>query len=156
LWFPFGVCIKVDLSASRAGTVLLKDELFLIRSEARIVWCHVLTPQSVSPARGAAAADVATAYLNEHVLQRRSPWLGLLLDIRKGPSVFGPVTRAAMQRMFEHADRAHKRVAVLVGASPVQRTQFSELAEQYAPSYCRVSDTEPAALDWVMGTTAPG
>jgi hypothetical protein len=156
LWFQFGVSIPVGLSASRAGTVLVKDELFLIRSEARVIWCHVLTPRSVSPARGAAAAEAMAAYLIEHVLERRSPWLGLVIDTRKGPSVFGPVTRAAVQRMFEHAERARKRVAVLIGVSPVQRTQFSELAEQSAPSYCRVTDMEPAALDWIVGTLAPG
>jgi hypothetical protein len=145
----------MDVPAQRVGTVLVKDELFLIRSEARTVWCHVLTPPGVSPTRGAAAAETMGAYLIEHVLQRRSPWLGLVLDIRKGPSVFGPVTRAAVQRMFEHAEQARKRVGVLVGASPVQRTQFSELAAQSAPLYCRVTDVEPAALDWVTDAVAP-
>jgi NAD(P)-dependent dehydrogenase (short-subunit alcohol dehydrogenase family) len=144
----------MEVPAPGSGALLVHDELFLIRSDARIIWCHVLTPQRVSPARGAAAAEAMAAYLIEHVLQRRSPWLGLMLDIRKGPSVFGPVTRAAVQRMFDQAERTRKRVSVLVAASPVQRAQFAELAAGHAPRYCQVTDAERAALDWVVGSVA--
>src|SRR5215831_7829077 len=107
---------------------LVENELYVIRSDGRTIWSELRTPRNVSPARGAQAGLEIEEYLIQNVLQRRSMWLGVILDVRGGPSVFGPVTRASLERLFRAAQQSRKRIGVLVGESPVQRTQFNELA----------------------------
>ncbi|HEU4582600.1 MAG TPA: hypothetical protein VFS67_30295 [Polyangiaceae bacterium] len=99
------------------GRELFVDELHEIRDLGRVVWCRVSVPERTPPASGAAAARRVGDYLISHVLQRRSPWLGLVLDVRRGPSVFGPITRAVTVRLLESAEQAHKPFAVLTAGN---------------------------------------
>jgi hypothetical protein len=132
---------------------LVENELYVIRSDGRTIWSELRTPPNVSPARGAQAGLEIEEYLSRHVLQRRSMWLGVIMDVRGGPSVFGPVTRASLERLFRAAQQSRKRIGVLVGASPVQQTQFSQLATECAPEFVHVADQAQAALDWISGAT---
>lgn len=131
--------------------ILLDNELYVIRSDGRTIWSELRTPRDISPARGAQAGLEIEEYLLQHVLQRRSMWLGVILDVRGGPSVFGPVTRASLERLFRAARQSRKRIGVLVGASPVQQMQFSQLATECAPEFVHVADQPHAALDWISG-----
>jgi hypothetical protein len=91
-----------------------------------------------------------TAYLTQHVLQRRSPWLGLVVDVRRGPSVVGPVTLQLIEQMFSHAELARKPMAALVGTAPAQIQQFGTAARTCAPHFGTVTESQHRALDWMM------
>jgi hypothetical protein len=129
--------------------VLLEDELHLIRSSGRVVWCHVRIPRSTHPAAGAEAAKRAVQYLLENVLHRRSPWLGLILDVRQGPSVFGPITRQVSANMFETAELARKPVAVVTVGAGAQHAQYLSLAAAHAPQFVLVTSDANQAADWM-------
>jgi hypothetical protein len=133
--------------------MLVENELYVIRSDGRTIWSELRTPRNVSPARGAQAGLEIEEYLVQNVLQRRSMWLGVIMDVRGGPSVFGPVTRASLERLFRAAQQSRKRIGVLVGTSIVQQTQFSQLATECAPGFVHVADQPQAALDWISGAT---
>jgi hypothetical protein len=130
---------------------LVENELYAIRSEGRTIWSELRTLGNTSPTRGAQAGLEIEEYLIEHVLQRRSMWLGVILDVRRGPSVFGPVTRASLERIFRAAQQSRKRIGVFVGPGPVQRAQFDELATECAPAFVHVADQQQAVLDWISG-----
>jgi hypothetical protein len=134
------------------GEELYRDDLHGIVSAGRVVWCVVAVPERTPAAAGAAAAKRAGDYLIANVLQRRSPWLGLILDVRRGPSVFGPITRSVTVRMLEHAESAHKPFAVLTGGTTTQHQQYAALAASHAPRYALVTSEERQADDWM---TAP-
>src|SRR5690606_449095 len=96
---------------------LLEDELHVVRSVGRVVWCDITVPKHTQPTAGAEAARRVCQFLNEKVLHRRSPWLGLVLDVRQGPSVIGPITRELSSSLFQSAEQARKPFAVLAAPS---------------------------------------
>jgi hypothetical protein len=130
------------------SVVLLQHDLFLIVAERRVVWCRVLTPPHINPGAGAAAGKSAFTYLMSHVLVRRSSWLGVVLDVRRGPSVVGPITFQGLEGLFSHAEEVRKPFAVLIGSATAQREQFGKL-QLNAPRFTLVT-TEPAdAVGWM-------
>jgi len=133
-----------------ADGLLFEDELHLIRCAGRVVWCQVRIPSNTLPAAGAAAAQQVGRYLIEHVLHRRSPWLGLILDVRQGPSVFGPITRQVSSDLFENAERARKPFAVLTLGDGTQHAQYCALATTNAPRFALVTADAERASDWMM------
>jgi hypothetical protein len=130
------------------GVVLLEDHFFIIRSVGRVVWCHLLIPKNTPPSAGADAAQRLGKYLLDKVLYPRSSWLGLILDVRKGPSVFGPITRELNSKLFVAAERARKPLAVVTIGQGAQHSQFCELAAQ-APQFAVVTSVVDEAVDWM-------
>jgi hypothetical protein len=139
----------VEFHPGLANTILVEDELFLLRAEGRVVWFQVLTRPNTTPARGAEAARKGGGYLLEHVLRRRSSWRGAVLDVREGPSVFGPVTLRVCEEMFRNAEEARKPLCALVGRAPSQRAQYESLVAEFAPRFGKVVDTVVGARDWM-------
>jgi hypothetical protein len=132
-----------------SGKELFVDDLHTVRDLGRVVWCQVSVPERTPAASGAAAAQRVGDYLVANVLQRRSPWLGLVLDVRGGPSVFGPITRAVTVRLLESAESACKPFAVLTAGNTTQHSQYAALAESHAPRYGLVTAEAQAAHDWM-------
>ncbi len=120
-----------------------------MRCVGRVVWCDVIIPKTTQPVAGAEAAKRVGKYLIDQVLHRRSPWLGLILDVRQGPSVFGPITRDVCMNLFTHAEQARKPLAVVTIASRPLHAQYSELAVAHAPQYALVTDSPQRAMDWM-------
>lgn len=121
----------------------------MVRCVGRVVWCDIIIPKTTQPVAGAEAAKRVGKYLIEQVLHRRSPWLGLILDVRQGPSVFGPITREVCAQLFINAEQARKPIAVVTVASRPLHAQYSELATVHAPQYALVTDSPAGAMDWM-------
>lgn len=136
-------------SSEIAGKELFVDDLHTIRDLGRVVWCQVAVPERTPAASGAAAAQRVGDYLIANVLQRRSSWLGLVLDVRRGPSVFGPITRAVTVRLLESAEGANKPFAVLTAGNTTQHSQYATLASAHAPRYGLVTADAQQAHDWM-------
>jgi hypothetical protein len=132
-----------------AGATLLQDELHVVRCVGRVVWCDVIIPKTTQPVAGAEAAQRVGKYLVSQVLHRRSPWLGLILDVRQGPSVFGPITRDVCVNLFTNAEQARKPFAVVTVASRPLHAQYCELAAAHAPQYSLVTESLERAMDWM-------
>jgi hypothetical protein len=141
--------IVLVLSPERLdGVVLLEDHFFVIRSVGRVIWCHLIIPKNTPPSAGAEAAKRLGKYLLDNVLFPRSSWLGLIIDVRKGPSVFGPITRELNSKLFVAAERARKPLAVVTVGEGAQHSQFCELAAQ-APRFGTVTPSVDQAVDWM-------
>ena len=138
----------MDLRPDSASVVLLQHELFSIVAERRVVWLRVRMPPQLAPAAGAAAGKAALSYLTSHVLVRRSSWLGVVADVRHGPSVVGPVTFQGLERLFALTEEARKPLAVLIGSAATQRDQFGNL-QRNAPRFTLVTDNAGAAVEWM-------
>jgi hypothetical protein len=147
-WVREGRSVGV-VHRERAGATLLQDELHVVRCVGRVVWCDVIIPKSTQPVAGAEAAQRVGKYLVSQVLHRRSPWLGLILDVRQGPSVFGPITRDVCVNLFTNAEQARKPFAVVTVASRPLHAQYSELAAVHAPQYSLVTESLEQAMDWM-------
>jgi hypothetical protein len=132
--------------------VLLEDELYQVRVNGRVVWCKIFIPAGLPPTRGAKVAETIVDYLVVNVALKGSPWLGIVIDITQGPSVVGPATLRACERVFRAAEMSKKPLAVLVGSPATQRAQFDSLCQQFAPFYSTVVDSPDAAHDWMTAT----
>src|SRR5689334_4855357 len=141
--------MSVGNSGEFGGTELFRDDLHVVRGIGRVVWCVVSVPQRTPAAAGAEAARRVGDFLIANVLQRRSSWLGLILDVRRGPSVFGPLTRAVTVRLLESAEGAQKPFAVVTVGAAAQHEQYSTLAAAHAPRFALVTSQAQQADDWM-------
>jgi hypothetical protein len=139
----------LDVGSSR---ILARGDTFIIHGTRRVVWCKVTVPQGLNPVRGAAAAEELGAFLVEHVLERHSVWLGVVFDVRDGPSVLGPVSLRIMERILERAELVRRRVALLLGPAPTLKAQFLAIARERAPHFATVTDDRNTALDWMTSS----
>lgn len=123
-----------------------------MRSVGRVVWCDITIPKNTEPVAGAAAAKRVCQYLLDNVLHRRSPWLGLIFDVRGGPSVIGPITLEVSSKLFISAEQARKPLAVLTVASRPIHAQHCELAAVHSRRYALVTDQIDRAMDWMTAS----
>jgi hypothetical protein len=141
-------------TVGRPRVFLVKDNLYQIWHEGRVVWCEVIIRANVAPEDGAAAGKAMGHFLVHQILVPRSNWLGLVLDLRRGPSVIGPVTLQVNERIFKAAESACRPIAVIVGAAPTLRSQYNRLCEDHAPRFSLVTSEPKVALDWLMRSRA--
>jgi hypothetical protein len=150
------VPIGVAESTGIGRELLVRGEVYELWSHGRVVQVVLKVPARTPPAVGAQAATEMGEWVVQNVLQRRSRWLGVVFDVRSGPSIFGPITRAVMERLFEHAERARKPIAVVVGNTASQRDQFSVLARTVAPSQSKITSELDEALAWMTRSGTGG
>lgn len=129
--------------------LLASDELAEVRVEDAIVWCRVVVDPKVRPDKGSQTALLITSTIRERALVMPPPYRGVMIDVRKAPPVFGPITRGYMEQMLVQAERVQVPVVALVGAMPMQRDQYARLFRQCAPRAGFVADTLPLAMHWL-------
>src|SRR5689334_10854123 len=99
-------------AARVANSILVQSELYEIRGEGRVVRCTVHVPTRTPPQEGAKVAVAIGDWLLANALRPRSGWLGVILDVRDGPSVLGPVTRSMAEKLFEASEQSRRPLAV--------------------------------------------
>ncbi|MDD9935115.1 MAG: hypothetical protein OXT09_16000 [Myxococcales bacterium] len=134
--------------------LLGRGPIYEIVERGRTARCTVVNAPDVSGAEGARCASEMHAVLTGRVLVRRSFYRGLVFDVRCGPAAFGPKTRVSLEQIFDAAVRADKHLAVLVGESPTQLMQFTNLAREHAPQHARVLHDDGEAEAWADGSAA--
>jgi hypothetical protein len=132
-----------------ARTVLAQGAIFEIVATGKMVTLEIVNRGDVTAEEGARCANQMNDVLTSRVLSARSPYRGVLVDVRNGPRAFGPKTRAALERVFAAATVSQRRIAVLASDSPTQRMQFSNLCVEHAKMHGRVFFDEPSARQWL-------
>jgi hypothetical protein len=133
-----------------SGRELARGATFVIHGVRRVVWCKITVPPKLDPAQGAAAGEELGAFLLDHVLARHSEWLGVVLDVRDGPSVLGPISLRVMERILERAELVRRRVAILMAPRrPLLEEQLSGLVTQLAPHFATLTQDQRISLDWM-------
>jgi hypothetical protein len=126
---------------------LSEGDNHLISARQGLAICQVWTRPDLSAEQGAKNARQMSEYLERHVLQPRSPYRGVIFDLRRGPPVFGPKTRETLAGFFATAARLDIGIAVLVGDSPIQVLQFRNLCRD-SGGRADVFDNEADAVRW--------
>jgi hypothetical protein len=130
--------------------VLAEGPIFKITGEGTLATCTVVNRADVSPEEGARCAQEMRETLMGKVIPRGSAYAGFVFDVTKGPAVFGPRTRAALEEMFREAEAQKTRIGVRVGAAAIQHLQFTSLCRECAPTQGRVFDDDKAEV-WARG-----
>lgn len=134
---------------------LIRGDNHVISATNGLVVCEVWSRPELSADDGARNARDMVTFLTEKALRVGSPYVGMLFDLRRGPPVFGPKTRAALLDLFTQAARASIPVGVLTGNSPTQLVQFKNVCRE-ASGRAAVFDDEAAALRWLRAPAAGG
>jgi hypothetical protein len=127
---------------------LVEGDNHLISERDGIVICQVWTRPDLSAEAGAKSAQQMTSYMMNVVLRPGTPYRGIIFDVRRGPTVFGPKTRETLTRMLSESSKLGVRVAFLSGESASQALQFRGLCAT-VPSVAQVFENEPAAAQWL-------
>jgi hypothetical protein len=131
---------------------LTEGENHLISERDGIAFCQVWTRPDLSSEDGARNARQMVAYLTEVVLRAGTPYRGLIIDVRRGPPVFGPTTRTALAGLLSISVARKVRVAILTSDSASQVLQFRSLCSA-APTMTQVFSNEPSAVQWLVALT---
>ena len=130
------------------NNVLRSGENFEISETDGVVHVSVVNRPDITLEAGAECARQMDEFLNSEVFTRDSMYLGVVFDVRSGPAVFGPKTRAALEQLFRAAEVAKKPIAARVGAAAIQRLQFNSVSRECAPNWSRVFDQD-GDDDWI-------
>jgi len=85
------------------------------------------------------------------VLRVGTAYRGLIFDVRRGPTVFGPTTRAVLAELLATSVTRKVRVAILTSDSASQTLQFRSLCA-LEPTMTQVFPDEPSAVQWLAVT----
>jgi len=127
---------------------LVEGDNHLISERDGLVIVQVWTRPDLSPEAGAKSAQQMTAYLMNIVLRPGTPYRGIIFDVRRGPTLFGPKTRETLTRLLAESASRSVRVAFLSADSASQALQFRSLCAS-APSVAQLFENEPAAVQWL-------
>ena len=117
--------------------------------------CQVWSRPDLSAEDGAKNAAQMVECLTTQVLHARSPYRGIVFDVRRGPPVFGPKTRETLSNLVNLAGKSGVPLAVLVGDSPIQLLQFRNLCRE-SPGRADVFSDEVSAFLWFDSKAAAG
>jgi hypothetical protein len=131
--------------------LLARGANFEITADAGIVRLTVINRPEVDRDEGARCAQLMHDTLASRVLLARSPYRCLVVDVRQGPEVFGPKTRASLEELFRAAESSRKRTAVRPGTSPIRRLQFASLCRECAPRHAKIVDDDQDESAWLVG-----
>jgi hypothetical protein len=113
-----------------------------------VVECRIYARPDLSDEIGALSARQLATLLASNVLSEKSPFDGILLDLREAPPVLGPQTRRSVEQWLALAERRGRRVALLVSDSPAQRIQYGQIAESRASTRAKIYVDRESAWRW--------
>ncbi len=132
---------------------LSEGENYVISERDGLAVCQVWSRPELSSEDGAKNAAQMVAFLRDRVLRAGARFRGVIFDVRRAPPVFGPKTRETLAGLLAQCARVGIRFSVITGESATQVLQFRSLCAE-APAFTRVFDNEPAAVQWLRGSTA--
>lgn len=127
---------------------LVEGDNHLISERDGVAICQVWTRPDLSSEEGAKNARQMVSYLTDVVLRPGTSYRGLIIDVRRGPPVFGPKTRTALVGLLATSVARNVRVAILTSDSATQVLQFRSLCTP-APTLTQVFATESSAVQWL-------
>lgn len=131
---------------------LSEGDNHLISERDGVAICQVWTRPDLSSEEGAKNASQMVSYLTDVVLRVGTSYRGLIVDVRRGPTVFGPKTRTVLVGLFATSVARKVRIAVLTSDSATQVLQFRSLCAE-APTMTQVFANESSAVQWLAAST---
>jgi hypothetical protein len=129
--------------------VLAVGSNFEMVANGPVVRCVVINRPDIDGEEGARCAQRMQDVLVNQVLVPTSAYRGVIFDVRRGPEVFGPKTRAALEVLFRAAEASRKRLGVRLGEAAIQKLQFGSLCRECAPAQSKILDTDVDEELWL-------
>lgn len=131
---------------------LREGDNHLISERDSLVICQVWVRPDLSSEQGAQNADELVRFLEEMVLRPTTRYRGIILDVRRAPTVFGPRTRARLAALFSKSVVIRLPLAVLCGTTATQALQFRSLCSP-SPHLLQVFENEAEASHWLRASS---
>jgi len=132
---------------------LKEGDNHLISERDGLAVCQIWIRSDLSSEQGAKNAEEMVTFLQDVVLRAGTKYRGIIFDVRRGPTVFGPITRTTLTGLVTRSASQKVRVAIVCSESATQILQFRSLCTG-SPSMAQVFDNEAGALQWLR-TPAP-
>jgi hypothetical protein len=147
------VLLSAASSAQHANFFVVRMRLsqgdnFVISERDRLAVCQIWVRSDLTTEQGAKNADDMVSYLANTVLCVGTSYRGVILDVRRGPPVWGPKTRAALTSLVSRSVERAVPLAILTGEAATQALLFRSLVKE-TPNMTRVFSDEPAAVGWL-------
>ena len=133
---------------------LTEGENHLISERDGLAVCQIWSRPDLSSEQGAKNAEQMVTFMSDVVLRLNTKYRGIIFDVRRGPTVFGPKTRDVLAALLARSVERRVPVAILTSDSATQVLQFRSLCAS-APSMTQVFENEPLAVQW-LHTLQPG
>lgn len=133
---------------------LREGDNHLISERDGLAVVQIWVRPDLSNEQGAQNAREMTTFIDEVVLRPGSKFRGIIFDVRRGPTVFGPKTRETLTGLVNRSAGLKIKVAILCGESATQVLQFRSLCTD-SPNMAQVFDNEPVALQWLRSPATP-
>ena len=133
---------------------LTEGENHLISERDGLAVCQIWSRPDLSSEQGAKNAEQMVTFMSDVVLRLNTKYRGIIFDVRRGPTVFGPKTRDVLAALLARSVERRVPVAILTSDSATQVLQFRSLCAT-APSMTQVFENEPLAVQW-LHTRQPG
>ena len=127
--------------------MLASGAILEITASAGLIRCVITNAPDVTPEEGARCAALMDETLRRAIGNAATRG-GLLFDVRAGPPVFGPKTRASLEQLFTFVDEHGWPIAVIVGPAAIQKLQFVSLCAAAASRMAKVFHEESRAMSW--------
>ncbi len=127
---------------------LAEGDNHLISARDGLVVCQIWTRTDLSSEQGAKNAQQMVGFMMNDVLRVATSYRGVIFDVRRGPTVFGPKTREALGTLLTRSVERAVPFAILTGESATQILQFRSLCSS-SPRLTQVFENEPAAVQWL-------
>jgi hypothetical protein len=127
---------------------VVSGAIYEITIESRVLRCRLWRDPTVTEEVGARCA----AEISKQLLARASGTTRdadrILMDVREGPTAFGPKTEASLRQLFATAASNQIRIAVVVGKA-MQVLQFGRLRTEVGLEWLLVTPDEGEATAYV-------
>ncbi len=133
---------------------LKEGDNHLISERDGLAICQIWTRPDLSAEQGAANAQEMVTFLQNVVLRPGTTYRGIIFDVRRGPTTFGPKTRETLTLLLARSLSNKVRLAFLCGESATQVLQFRSLCSA-TPSMTQVFDSEAPAAHWLRTSQPP-
>jgi hypothetical protein len=126
---------------------LKEGDNHLISERDGLAICQVWIRPDLSTEQGAKNAQEMVAFIQDIVLRPGTKFRGLIVDVRRGPPVFGPKTRETLAALFVRSIAHKVRVGILCGESATQVLLCAP-----TPTMTQVFQNEAAAVHWLRAS----
>jgi hypothetical protein len=116
-----------------------------------IVVCRVWKRPEITREEGARFAEEKVEILTRLAEGPRAMAKALLFDLRQAPASWGPITQAALDKIFVAWEVAGRRLGVLLADEPLQMMLIKQSFKQTAPTFGQIFTVELEAEIYCTG-----
>ena len=130
-------------------TVLNEGSNYRVSLDGKVASAVIWKRPDLSAQEGAEAARELAVYMETLARKHAETATAAIVDLREAPPVAGPKTQAHVAAIMHAWELAGRRIAWIVGDSPLQQLQIKRLVREHSPRMGTVVTSIAEARAWI-------